>query len=86
MEQIQAKQVQGAVDTRSDQNVDGMKTFMSPTVFDSMGNSHSIVISGGMIYWAQDINNRDEDGNFRMGVDRGLFVQQAYSDGRWNDI
>lgn len=86
MEQIQAKQVQGAVDTRTDQDVDGLKTFMSPVVFNNMGTSHSIIISGGMIYWAQDINNRDEEGNFRMGVDQGLFVQQAYNDGNWNDI
>ena len=86
MEKIRAKQVEGAVDTTSEQIIDGQKTFTAPVIISNHQQAFQMVSYDGFIYWAVDTNRLDEEGNTRMGMDRGSLVMQIFSDGAWTSF
>ena len=83
MNKILAKQVMGMVDSSSDQEVDGKKTFNKDVVFDKGTNNFDIVIHEGFIYWVQDRNQLNQEGNMRMGVFQGMLMSQTYMFNEW---
>jgi hypothetical protein len=87
MDKIHSKQIEGVVDTTTQQIVAGEKTFNSPINFQpaiSEIGVYAIRIEGGWIYWALDINNLMQDGNFRIGISRELvLVSQVNKNGNW---
>jgi len=86
MDKILAKQVENVVDTDSQQQVTGRKTFMSDTIFDRGTNTHHMVLSGGFIYWVADATTLDFDGNYRMGIIDGTLASQQYIEGAWTTV
>jgi len=86
MDKILAKQVENVVDTDSQQQIAGHKTFMSDTIFDRRTNSHHMVLSKGFVYWVTDVEALDFDGNYRMGIIDGTFASQKYFEGIWATI
>ncbi len=86
MDVIKAKQVEGAVDTLTNQKIRGTKTFDSQVIYDKSTEAHYITMSRGILFWAQDPTRLDSDGNFRMLVINGSLVTQKFYDGTWNDV
>jgi hypothetical protein len=82
-EKIQAKQVEGVVDTTTQQDINARKIFKAPQVFDKLSATFHIVPFQGFIYWVQNRDVLNQIGNFRIGVDKGEFVHQEYLDGIW---
>lgn len=79
MSRIKSKQVEGAVDTFSSQEVTGQKTFSSAQAF--TGGVTAVVISEGYIYWAMNPQNLDEDGNSRMRIENGQMQIEVFQGG-----
>ena len=53
MDKISAKQIEGVVDTNTSQNIQGEKTFMNPTLFQTSLNDsvYTMCIDGSFVYW-----------------------------------
>ncbi len=90
MDKISAKQVEGIVDTATSQQIDGEKTFSSPTNFLSPFGKEftAICIDGLNIYWLITPGVFDQEGNRRLGIDpeSGVFGLQEFKGGMWNSI
>lgn len=87
MDKIHSKQIEGVVDTTTKQSVAGEKTFNSPVNFSPEileKGVYAIRIEGSWIYWAIDVNNLEQDGNFRIGIGREMaIVSQVNKNGIW---
>ncbi len=83
MNKILAKQVEGGVDINSDQIIEGTKTFSAPIICDKNESSHHMVNVNGFIYWVNNPDKLDENGNFRLGVVNSQLSIQHYSDKNW---
>jgi hypothetical protein len=87
MDKIHSKQIEGVVDTTTKQSVAGEKTFNAPVNFSPEileKGVYAIRIEGSWIYWAIDVNNLAQDGNFRIGIGRELaIVSQVNKNGNW---
>lgn len=87
MDKVKVKQVDGAVDTTSKQSVAGEKTFNSPINFSPEKlekGVYAIRIEGSWIYWALDLNNLTQDGNFRLGIGREMaLIAEVSKNGIW---
>ena len=83
MDTISAKQVKGAVDQTSAQEITGQKTIKAMLICDKVRGTHHIVISQGFIYWTDEPTILDQDGNARMGMVDGSLETQYYEDGKW---
>lgn len=87
MDKIHSKQIEGVVDTTTKQSVAGEKTFNSPVNFSPEileKGVYAIRIEGSWIYWALDLNNLNQDGNFRIGIGREMaIVSQVNKNGNW---
>jgi len=89
MEKILAKQIEGVVDTSSAQVIDGEKTFSSAVSFlnkqaqDFLG----MRIHGAHIYWLRDLEQLDQEGNIRLGIDprTGTFALQQFTR-QWENL
>ena len=70
MNKISAKQIEGVVDTKTPQNIEGEKTFMNPTLFQNTFNNavYTMCIDGSFVYWIQTPGVFDFDGNKRLGI------------------
>ena len=80
MAKLTAKQIDGVLDTSSDQEVSGQKTFSSAQAF--TGGEQSMVISGGYIYWVQNPTNLNEQGNTRLRFQNGQMQVEVF-DRNW---
>jgi len=83
MSKIAAKQIENVLDTNSNQEVLGIKTFKSQVVFDQIEEGYKMLIHEGFIYWVQDISAINFEGNYRIGVVEGIFSMQNYMDNQW---
>ncbi len=87
MDKIHSKQIEGVVDTTTKQSVAGEKTFNSPVNFQPAlleKGVFAIRIDGSWMYWALDISNLDQDGNFRIGIGREMaLIAQVNKNGNW---
>lgn len=87
MDKIHSKQIEGVVDTTTKQSVAGEKTFNSPINFSPEileKGVFAIRIEGSWIYWALDLNDLNQDGNFRIGIGREMaIVSQVNKNGNW---
>lgn len=87
MDKVKVKQVDGAVDTTTKQSVAGEKTFNSPTNFSPAileKGLYAIRIEGSWIYWALDLNNLTQDGNFRIGIGTKMaLIAEVSKNGNW---
>jgi len=90
MDKISAKQVEGIVDTTTRQQIDGEKTFSSPTYFVTQFGKEftAMCIDGLNIYWLITPGVFDQEGNRRLGIDpeSGVFGLQEFKRGMWNSI
>ena len=87
MDKIQSKQLEGVVDTTTQQSIGGEKTFNNPVNFQPKlleKGAYAIRIEGLWIYWAQDVINLNQDNNYRIGigVERRL-VAEVCKGGNW---
>lgn len=80
MSKINAKQVDGVLDTSSSQQVTGQKTFSSAQTF--LGGMQSVIISDGYIYWALNPAVLNEDGNSRLRIVNGIIDIEVHQ-GTW---
>ncbi len=89
MQMISAKQVEGAVDTSSAQNIDGEKTFSAPVAFTNPDVSQfaGMKIDGLYLYWLKSLDSLDQDGNLRMGPnpETNQLSMQYYELGMWQN-
>ena len=87
MNKISAKQIEGVVDTKNPQNIEGEKTFMNPAFFQSSINNTvwTMCINGAFVYWLQTPGVYDSDGNKRLGINpmNGQFGLQMFQFGQW---
>lgn len=87
MDKIQHKQIEGVVDTTTQQSIAGEKTFNDPVNFQPPvleKGAYVIRIEGTWIYWVQDIANLDQDMNFRIGIGtERRFSSQICKGGNW---
>ena len=87
MDKVKVKQVDGAVDTTTKQSVAGEKTFNSPTNFSPVileKGVYAIRIEGSWVYWALDLNNLNQDGNFPIGIGREMaLIAEVSKNGIW---
>jgi len=90
MDKISAKQVEGIVDTATRQQIDGEKTFSSPTYFVTQFGKEftAMCIDGLNIYWLITPGVFDQEGNRRLGIypESGVFGLQVFKRGMWNSI
>jgi len=80
MDKIHSKQLEGVVDTTTQQSIAGEKTFNDPVNFQPPvleKGAYIMRIEGGWLYWLQDITYLNQDMNFRIGigVERRLMAQ-----------
>jgi len=90
MEKIAAKQIEGVVDTFSDQSIEGEKSFngqvnfiaSTPQLFSGMR------IEGNYLYWLQSFDQLDVDGNIRIGPhpETNYPVMQRFEGGNWQNV
>ena len=87
MNKISAKQIEGIVDTKTPQIIEGEKTFMTPTLFQKTLNNavYTMCIDGSFVYWLQTPGVFDFDGNKRLGINpmNGQFGLQMFQFGQW---
>ena len=87
MDKIHSKQLEGVVDTTTQQSIAGEKTFNDPVNFQPPvleKGAYVIRIEGTWIYWVQDIANLDQDMNFRIGIGtERRFSSQICKGGNW---
>jgi len=90
MEKIAAKQIEGVVDTFSNQNIEGEKTFGQKVEFipANSGFFSAMRIDGNFLYWLQSFDNPNMDGNIRIGPHplTNYPVFQRFEAGYWQDI
>ncbi len=89
METITAKQVEGAVDTTTDQSIGGVKSFTSTVNFFPADPTQfvCIKIEGLYIYWLKDSNIMDNEGDMRIGpsINFTCPTLQEFRNGIWNE-
>lgn len=81
MERVKAKQIDGVVDTSSDQPVAGSKTFTDPQHF--AGGNRSITVQDGVFYWCQNPGILEEPGNSRLKMENGFLVNEIFNGDQW---
>ena len=87
MDKIHSKQLEGVVDTTTQQSIAGEKTFNDPVNFQQPvleKGAYIMRIEGGWLYWLQDITYLNQDMNFRIGIgaERRL-VTEICKGGNW---
>ena len=90
MDKISAKQVEGIVDTTTRQQIEGEKTFTSPTYFLTQFGKEftTMCIDGLNIYWLITPGVFEQVGIKRLGInpETGMFGLQEFRGGQWNNI
>jgi hypothetical protein len=90
MEKISAKQLDGVIDTTTAQEIEGEKTWKSPSNFHSLnpGEFVGMRIDGVFIYWLKSFERMDMDGTIRFGFDPNVnaFVMQRLQSETWENI
>ena len=79
MDRIKVKQVEGALDTQSEQVVTGSKEFSAPQHFPGQGIC--MTLFAGYIYWCQEQGVLDQPGNTRVIGQEG-YLQVEWFDGQ----
>lgn len=79
---MKAKQIQNCLDTVSAQEVTGEKHFAAPQTF--AGDTKSIVLHNGYIYWVANPPILEEKGNARLSMFSGSLQTEIFDAGRWN--
>lgn len=90
METITAKQVEGAVDSSTDQNIAGVKSFTSPVNFfpnDSLQFA-CLRVEGLYLYWIKEATALENEGNYRFGPSQSLssLTFQIFQEGKWKEF
>jgi len=83
MGKILSKQIKGAVDLNSNQIIGGKKTFSAPIICLNQESSHHIVQANGFIFWVQNPEKLEEEGNYRLGIVEGQLSIQHFSENQW---
>ncbi len=89
METISAKQVEGEVDTSTEQNIGGVKSFTSPVNFipENTEEYACMRAEGLYLYWLKEPSHYYSDGDLRLGP--GLAMEglsfQKFREGEWRE-
>lgn len=90
METISAKQVEGAVDTSTEQNIGGVKSFTSPVNFlpNEPAAFQCMRMDGLYLYWLKDQANLYSEGDLRLGPGMAIegLTLQKYREGNWEEV
>jgi hypothetical protein len=81
MDRIKVKQVEGALDTQSEQVVTGSKVFAAPQHFPS--EELIMTIANGYLYWCQNQGRLNELGNTRIRAQEGTLTIEFYDGRSW---
>jgi len=81
MERINVKQVEGALDTQSGQEVKGSKAFSAPQHFP--GENTCLSLYQGYIYWTRTQGVLAETGNLRMQAREGRIFVETFDGREW---
>ena len=81
MDRIKVKQVEGALDKKSEQVVMGSKAFAAPQHFPS--EELIMTIADGYLYWCQNQGLLDEPGNTRIRAQEGTLTIEFYDGRAW---
>ena len=81
MDRIKVKQVEGALDTQSEQVVTGSKVFTAPQHF--RGEGVIVTITEGYLYWCQNQGLLNELGNTRIRAQDGTLTIEFYDGREW---
>jgi hypothetical protein len=81
MDRIKVKQVEGALDTQSEQVVTGSKVFTAPQHFPGQGIC--MTLFAGYIYWCQEQGVLDQAGNTRVIAQEGLLLVEWFDGQQW---
>lgn len=84
MDRIKVKQVEGALDDKSEQIVTGSKAFAAPQHFP--GESSCLSIYGGALYWCQTQGVLDEAGNTRVTAGDGVLLIETFDGRSWTTL
>ena len=85
MSNIKAKQVEGALDMSSTQDVSGVKRCSAPVTV--LGTSaYHMVLSNGCIYFVQNASVLEQEGNSRLWVAGGTVKSEVYMRGQWQSV
>lgn len=82
MDRLKAKQIENALDTDSNQDVNGTKNFTAPQIFSA--SPQNVVITGGYIYWCAQGQVLDEPGNSRLSLLGGVIQAESFDGISWN--
>ena len=81
MDRIKVKQVEGALDTQSEQVVTGSKVFTAPQHF--RGEGIIVTIAEGYLYWCQNQGLLNEPGNTSIRAQDGTLTIEFYDGREW---
>lgn len=81
---IKAKQIQGVVDTTSNQQVDARKSYTKAQSF--TGGKTIMVAYQNHIYWCKTVDVLEEVGNSRLSMENGRMITQSYDGKNWINI
>lgn len=81
MDRIKVKQVEGALDKKSEQVVTGSKAFAAPQHFPS--EELVMTIANGYLYWCQNQGLLNEPGNTRIRAQEGTLTIEFYDGRAW---
>jgi hypothetical protein len=78
---IKAKQIEGVLDTSSNQTVESTKRFTMPQLF--VGGRLVMKNYQNYIYWCQTEGVLEEVGNSRLCMENGRLITQTYDGEAW---
>lgn len=89
METITAKQVEGAVDTTTDQSIGGIKSFTAPVNFFPIepNQFECMRMEGLYLYWLKDQTKFETEGDMRIGPSNNFSCPtlQEFNGGSWRE-
>lgn len=81
MSVIKAKQIEGVLDTESDQTVVSTKRFTKPQSF--LGGRSVLTIYQDYLYWCKQEGVLEQAGNSRLTMENGRLVTEMFDGKIW---
>lgn len=81
MDRIKVKQVEGAMDLSSGQEVTGTKSFSAPQQF--TGGEITMVAYQDALYWCQREKVLEDAGNSRLKIQEGTLIIETFNGETW---
>lgn len=78
---VKAKQIEGVVDTKSNQTVQGRKRFTVPQAF--VGGTTTMVAYRDAMYWCKREDVLNEAGNSRLTMEDGRLITEVFDGKNW---